>query len=104
MEPLTIVLLVLLGLAVAALIFLLVKYFGKMDETTRAEVLGRLGEVVKILLESLKDGKISQDELKAILQAVIRVIAAIKGEYAAVVAAQYGADEVLEIEVKKTAE
>lgn len=104
MEPLTIVLLVLLGLAVAALIFLLVKYFGKMDETTRAEVLVRLGEVVKILLESLKDGKISQDELKTILQAVIRVIAAIKGEYTAVVAAQYGADEVLEIEEKKTAE
>lgn len=94
MEPITIVLLILLAAAVAAIIFLMVKYFSKFDDLTRELVLQRLEDVVKIVIAALRDGHISDDELKAILEALIRVIAAIKGDYVSAIAAKYGADEI----------
>lgn len=96
MEPLTIVLLVLLAVAVAAIIFLMVKYFKTWDDATRQLVLDRLGETVQIVIEALKDGKIEQSELKQILEALIRVIAAIKGDYVSAITAKYDAEQYLE--------
>lgn len=96
MEPLTIVLLVLLAVAVAAIIFLMVKYFKTWDDATRQLVLDRLGETVEVVIAALKDGKIEQAELKQILESLIRVIAAIKGDYVSVVTAKYDAEQYLE--------
>ena len=80
----------------AAIIFLMVKYFKTWDDATRQLVLDRLGETVEVVIAALKDGKIEQSELKLILESLIRVIAAIKGDYVSAISAKYDAEQYLE--------
>ena len=93
METLTIVLIVVCVVLLAAGIFLAVKYFKGLTDEQRTMFINACTKAVKTILAALADGKITAAELLQIAQALIAVIAAFAGKPASDVAEELGATE-----------
>ena len=93
METLTIVLIIVCVVLLAAGIFLAVKYFKGLTDEQRTMFINACTKAVKTILAALADGKITAAELLQIAQALIAVIAAFAGKPASDVAEELGATE-----------
>lgn len=93
METLTIVLIVVCVVLLAAGIFLGVRYFKGLTDEQRKMFINACTNAVKTILAALADGKITAAELLQIAQALIAVIASFAGKSASEVAEELGATE-----------
>ena len=93
METLTIVLIVVCVVLLAAGIFLAVRYFKGLTDEQRTMFINACTKAVKTILAALADGKITAAELLQIAQALIAVIASFAGKSSEVVAEELGATE-----------
>lgn len=75
MEVVSIVLIVLIAILIAAIIFLIVKLGKKMTDEQRKLFLDKCLAAVKVVIAALADGKITISELKQILKALVEIIA-----------------------------
>ena len=93
METLTIVLIIVCVVLLAAGIFLGVRYFKGLTDEQRTKFINACTKAVKTILAALADGKITAAELLQIAQALIAVIASFAGKPASEVAEELGATE-----------
>lgn len=75
MEVVSIVLITLIAILIVAIIFLIVKLAKKMTDEERKVFLDKCLAAVKVVIAALADGKITTDELKQILKALVEIIA-----------------------------
>lgn len=72
-------LLILIAIMLAAIIFLAIKLWTGFDPEVRKAFLDKCLAAIKIVFAALEDGKITSDELKKILKALVEIIAVFKG-------------------------
>ena len=104
MDVLTIILIVIAVILLAAVIFLAVRTFGGMSDEERKKFLDACGKAVKIVLAALEDGKITIDELKDILRALLEILATFNKADVMQIASEFGAAKYLTGKTAETSE
>lgn len=79
MEIVTVTLIILIAIMTAAIVFLAIKLWSGFDPEVRKAFLDRCLAAIKIVFAALEDGKITSDELKKILKALVEIITVFKG-------------------------
>lgn len=98
MDALTVVLIIIVGVLIAASVALAAMYFRRFTDDERLAFIAACTTAVKTALAALADGKITAAEMVQIIKALVEVIAAISGKPAETVSAELGAANYLKSE------